>query len=317
MVLASNQGLAGVRCVVTGANGFIGTALCQRLHAAGAQVHGLCRQPVQPHPQHWLRCDVRDAEQVKNVFAQLRPQLVFHLASIVSGSQSIEMVLPMLQVNLAGFTHVALAASEVKCERVITIGSLMEPDMMLPAVPSSPYAASKFAASCYARMFSEIYNLPVAIARLMMVYGPGQMDTTKLVPYIGSQLVKGRLAELSSGLQQFDWIYIDDVIDALLAIATRPGVNGRSIDVGTGTLSSVADVARGIAHRFGRVDLLRLGAIPDRKSEPTRAADVARTATVLEWQSRVGLEEGLDRTASWLGANQLSTGIYDAPTRIR
>jgi UDP-glucose 4-epimerase len=317
MVLGSNQELAGVRCVVTGANGFIGTALCQRLLAAGAQVHGLCRQPVQPHPRHWLRCDVRDAEQVKTTFAQLRPQLVFHLASIVSGSQSIEMVLPMLQVNLAGFAHVALAASEVKCERVITIGSSMEPDMMLPAVPSSPYAASKFAASCYARMFSEIYNLPIVIARVMMVYGPRQMDTSKLVPYIGSQLVKGRAAELSSGLQQFDWIYIDDVIDALLAIATRPGLNGHSVDVGTGTLSSVADIAHGIALRFGRVDLLRLGAIPNRKAEPTRAADVARTAAVLEWRPRVGLEEGLDRTAAWLRANQLATGIHDAATPIR
>ncbi|MFI4869032.1 MAG: NAD-dependent epimerase/dehydratase family protein [Steroidobacterales bacterium] len=304
----SDQDFAGIRCVVTGANGFIGTALCQQLRAGGAQVHGLCRADMQPSQPYRLRCDVRDGEQVRAAFAQTRPQVVFHLASIVSGSQSLGLILPMLQSNLVGFLHVALAAAEYKCDRVITIGSLMEPDITLPAVPSSPYAASKFAASCYARMFSDIYDLPVAIARLMMVYGPGQMDTSKLVPYIGSQLVSGRPAELSSGQQQFDWIYIDDVIDALLAIATRPDVQGRSIDVGTGALTSVAHVAQGIARRFGRIDLLKLGAIPDRKAEPTRIADVGATAALLGWQPRVALQEGLDRTAAWLAANPFAAG---------
>jgi UDP-glucose 4-epimerase len=291
---------AGLRCVVTGAGGFIGTNLCRRLHAEGAQVHALGRQREAPAILgEWTTCDVTDLSQVRAVLQASRPQLVFHLAARVSGSQSLEMVLPTLQSNLIGFVNVALVARELECVRVVTIGSLMEPDQQILAIPHSPYAAAKLAASCYARMFAEIYGLPVTIARLMMVYGPGQLDFTKLVPYVISRLLDQQIAELSSGRQEFDWVYIDDVIDALLTIATRPDLSGATIDVGSGVLTSVANVTAGIARRLNGAHLLRLGALPDRKAEPTRVAQVSRTSERLSWQARVNVETGLDKTVAW------------------
>jgi nucleoside-diphosphate-sugar epimerase len=294
--------LAGRRCVVTGAGGFIGTALCQRLHEAGAEVHALGRRaaPQADGPwSSWRVCDVGALPEVQAALRDVRPHTIFHMASKVSGSQDLAQVLPMLHANLLGFVHVALTAGELGCRRLITAGSLMEPDQHLPAVPPSPYAAAKFAASCHARMFSSLHGLPVVIARLMMVYGPGQLDFTKVVPHVISRLVKGEPTELSSGRQRFDWVFIDDVTDALLRMAVTPGLSGTTLDVGTGVLTPVADMATGIARRLEAGPLLRLGALPDRRLEPTRGADVDATQERLSWRARVDVEAGLDVTAAW------------------
>jgi nucleoside-diphosphate-sugar epimerase len=286
--------------VVTGVGGFIGDALCRGLRARGAQVWGLGRHaPDTGTVDHWWHCDIGDIGRVRTAFAEARPEIVFHLASTVTGARNIALVLPTLHDNLTSFVNVAVVAAGMGCRRIVTMGSLQEPDEALPAVPSSPYAAAKYAASCYARMFSEVFAVPVTIARTFMVYGPRQMDFTKLVPYTFSQLLRNRPAELSSGRQQFDWIHVDDVVSALIAIAAAPASDGRTIDVGTGRLTSVADVAGMIARQLGTPDLLKLGVLPDRTGEPTRCADVAAMRQLTGWEPRIDLETGVAQTAAW------------------
>ncbi len=290
----------GRRCAVTGAGGFIGTALCRKLRAYGAEVWGLSRRELNTDiVDHWRQCDVTDTNRLNMALTDARPEVVFHLASKVTGARSIDLVLPTLHDNLTGFVNVAVVASSVGCRRIVTMGSLQEPDQTLPAVPCSPYAAAKYAASCYARMFSEVFAIPVTIARTFMVYGPGQMDFTKVVPYILSQLFLGRVAELSSGRQRFDWVHVDDVAEALVAIGALSDQNGGTIDIGTGTLTSVADIAQTIVRHLGVPQLLKLGVIADRKREPTRCADAATTRLITGWEPRIDLESGLVQTADW------------------
>lgn len=148
-------------------------------------------------------------------------------------------------------------------------------------------------------MFAEVFSLPVAIARPYMVYGPGQLDFSKLVPYVARRLIQGEIAELSSGKQGFDWVYVDDVVDALVAVAERPELKGRMIDVGSGTLTTVAEVAAVIGRRLNRSSSIRLGAIADRRLEPTRVADVEATAQLIGWRAQVTLQDGLDRSVDW------------------
>jgi len=296
---STRTGLNGLRCLVTGAGGFIGVALCRSLTDAGAEVWGSGRRSSGPPGVRWLSCDVTDVARVQEVMREARPHTVFHLASIVTGARTLDVVLPTLHGNLMGFVNVALAAAESASQRIVCMGSLQEPDQHLPAIPSSPYAAAKYAASCYARMLSEVFRLPISIARPLMVYGPGQSDLTKLVPHVLSQLLSRRKAPLSTGAHPFDWVYIDDVCDALLAIAKCEQAIGRTIDVGTGVLTPVIDVARGLAERVSAMDLLEIGAIPDRIGEPVRVADTAVAKTIAGWQARVGLQEGLDLTVEW------------------
>lgn len=295
-----SQTWQGRRCAVTGAAGFIGTALCRELSAQGAEVHGWGRKRhADLQVAHWHDCDVTDSARVDQLFASIRPDVVFHLASRVTGSRSIDLVLPILQDNLLGTVHVLAGAAKYGNARVLCLGSLQEPDLEPRTAPNSPYGAAKFAANAYARMYAEVFSLPVTIARPFMVYGPGQLDLTKLVPYVTTQLLSGQEAQLSSGAQTFDWVYVDDVIDALLATTATLQTVGKTVDVGCGVLTSVSDVAQGIARRLQKMDALRLGAIADRRLEQTRCSDVEATARLTGWRPRVALEAGLDATVDW------------------
>jgi nucleoside-diphosphate-sugar epimerase len=179
------------------------------------------------------------------------------------------------------------------------MGSLQEPDNEAPALPHSPYAAAKFAASCYARMFAQTFKLPITVARPFMVYGPGQMDRTKLVPHVLSQLLSGQAAKLTSGRSAFDWVHVEDVADALVAIAATAGLGGRTIDIGTGTLTSVRDVAYALAARLDAMQLIELGTVADRQGEPTRTADTQTTENLIHWRARINLDQGLNETVDW------------------
>lgn len=291
------------RCLVTGAGGLIGTALCRRLREQGGEVHGVGRTVPREHAaDHWHRCDVSERQSVGELVRRIRPAVVFHLAGRVTGSRNLDLVLPNLFDNLVGTVNLLLAAHEAQAARVLCLGSLQEPDTELQGVPNSPYSASKYSASAYARMFAHVYGLPVTIVRPFMVYGPGQMDFSKLVPYVLSRLLRGEVAELSSGQQAFDWVYVDDVGEALIAAAVTDGMSGLTIDVGTGSLVSVAEIARSLAERLQTPQLLRLGAIPDRKLEPTRVADVQLTEARIGWRARTSITEGLDRALTWYRA---------------
>jgi nucleoside-diphosphate-sugar epimerase len=291
---------AGRRCVVTGARGFLGTALGGALRRLGAEVHELARPAnAPPAAEHVHACDVADTERVRALLGQIRPDTVFHLAAQVTGSRAIDVVLPTLSSNLLGTVNVLLGAAETGCRRVVCLGSLQEPDEAIRAAPPSPYGAAKYAASAYARMFAELYSLPVAIGRPFMAYGAGQLDFSKVVPYLLSKLLRGETADLSSGAQPFDWVYVTDVVDALLAIATANDVAGKTVDIGCGVLTPMRDVATGLARRVGRPDALRFGVLPDRKLEPTRLADVEATHGLVGWRPRLGLDAGLDLTVEW------------------
>ncbi len=246
-----------------------------------------------------LTCDVSLASQVDELFAATKPSCVFHLAGVVNSERSLNLVRATLGTNMVGTVNVLMAAAAAGCSNVVVLGSLQEPDEVHPAVASSPYAAAKFGASAYARMFAKVFGVPVAIARPYMVYGPGQVDFAKLIPYVARQLITGKIAELTSGRQGFDWVYIDDAVEAIIAIGSRSGLAGQTIDIGSGYLTTVAEVVSGVAHRLRATDRVRLGAVPDRKLEPTRTANTEATAAKINWRANLTIGEGLDRTVPW------------------
>ena len=307
-------GWRGGRCLVTGSTGFIGQALCARLKALGAEVHGSRHRSPAGGVDDQQTCDVSIASEVEALFARVRPNCVFHLAGVVDGARSLNLVRTTLAANLVGTVNVLMCAATAECSNVVVVGSLQEPDDVHPAVPSSPYAAAKFSASAYARMFAQVFGLPVVIARTFMVYGAGQVDFAKLVPYVARQLITGSVAELTSGRQSFDWVYVDDVVEAMIAIASRPDLAGHTIDIGTGQLTSVIEVASGVARRLCAIDRLLVGAVPDRKGEPTRTADVAATEALINWRAKMSIEQGLDRAVPWYEEYLLADPRRGGPT---
>jgi nucleoside-diphosphate-sugar epimerase len=146
----------------------------------------------------------------------------------------------------------------------------------------------------------------VAVARIFMVYGPGQRDEKKLVPYVIRSLLNGQAPEVSSGVRPVDWIYVDDVVTGLLRIAESEGVGGRRIDLGSGKMVTVRDVVLEIARLIPGAPEPRFGAIQDRAMEQVRVANLVETRRILGWQPGTELTAGLQATINW-HADRLAT----------
>ena len=294
-------GAAGRRVLVTGASGFIGGRLIARLASSGAVVHATSRV-ARPNRAgvRWWQVDLADENTTRSVVETAQPEVIVHLAGWPVGARNPAEVMPTFRSNLASTVNLLTAAVAIGRPRIVLTGSLEEPrgDALREAA-SSPYAVSKWAVRAYGRMFHELFELPVVILRVFMVYGPTQRDVRKLVPYSILSFLRGEAPRLSSGQREVDWIFVDDVVEAYLAAAFKPGLAGVSADVGSGQLVSIRDIVLRIASVMQTPIEPEFGALPDRPREQVRVADVAGSETLLGWRPRVSLDEGLRRTAAW------------------
>ena len=306
------ESTAATSYLVTGASGFIGRALCDHLLATGATVHGVSRSAVDlDHTayRHW-RADLANASEVDALFDEIRPRYVLHLASCVTGRRELEWIRETLAGNLVSTVNLLVAASRHQVEKCVLAGSLEEPPGDEPnPVPASPYAASKWAASGYARTFHALYGLRSAVARIFMVYGPGQLDLRKLVPYVCLSAAGGETPKLMSGTRPVDWVYVQDVVEGLIRMLDGGPENGGYVDLGTGILTTTGDVATRICELAERRVEPELGALSDRQMEQVRVADVAATRRHLEWQPATSLDEGLRQTYEFYRRSREDGGL--------
>lgn len=302
--------------LVTGARGFIGSALCRRLIASSVEVHAVSRNPpagglhwwrsvigerghsARASMIQWWNADLVEIEAARSLIRTIRPDATFHLASLVTGSRNLEMVLPIFQNNFLTAFNLLIATAENSGGRIILAGSLEEPDEV-DSVPPSPYAAAKWSASAYARMFRALYQLPVVIAKIFMVYGPGQSDHTKLIPYVITSLLRGEAPKLSSGVRLVDWICVDDVVEGLIRCTEIPGIDGRTVELGSGELVSIQDVVQQLSDLVACGVEPEFGALPDRPLERVKKSDIAESYKLIGWQPSTPLREGLSRTIKW------------------
>jgi nucleoside-diphosphate-sugar epimerase len=293
--------LRSVDSLITGGSGFIGQHLCRRLCEAGQSVHATSRRPraTRPDAPVWHEADLADLAAARRLFATLKPEIVYHLAGAVGASPDLDLVVPTFQSLLASTVNVLVAASEAGCRRIVLTGSLTEPaGVDGTATPHSPYAAAKWAASGYGRMFRELYGAPVVILRPFMTYGPGQAPS-KLIPAVTLSLLRGERPKLSSGKARADWVYVVDVVKGFVAAATAPGIEGETIDLGTGTLTRTNDLVGRLVKISGSDIEPDFGALPDRPNENAITANVSVAEKRLGWRAATTLDDGLRQTVDW------------------
>ncbi len=287
---------------MTGAGGFIGTHLTRYLVQNGFDVHGIVRSDPRLPTEgvRWHRLDVTDGEAVAKTFERICPRIVVHLAGLVTGRRDAEFVQPTLKHILVATVGILSAALRSGSHRVVLAGSLEEPaGEGQDVVPGSPYAAAKWAAAGYARMYRALYGLPTVTTRIFMTYGPQQWDTSKLIPYTILKSLRGETPRITSGERLVDWIYVDDVVRGILAAMVTSGLEGTTIDIGSGSMVSIRHVVECIVKRINPAITPSFGAVPDRPMERVAVADIRRTTTLTGWKPTVGLDAGLGRTVEW------------------
>ncbi len=305
----------GVKILVTGGAGFIGSHVVDAYIAGGhdvAVVDALTTgREANLHPRARLyRVDVASPA-LGEVFARERPEVVNHHAAQASVSVSVQEPAEDARVNVLGTLNVLHQAHRAGARRVIyasTGGALYgEPERIPvredhPIRPLSPYGASKHAGETYTGLYARLHGLGVFILRYANVYGPRQdpYGEAGVVAIFTAAMLAGRTPTIfGDGTQTRDFVYAEDVARANLLATTYEG-NGVA-HVGTGAETTVNEVYRLLAVATGYAGTPTYG--PPRPGDVYRIAlDAAEAGGTMGWNAQVGLQEGLRRTVEWFHA---------------
>jgi nucleoside-diphosphate-sugar epimerase len=328
--------VTGQRVLVTGATGFIGSHLASRLARDGAEVHALVRRGSDAgrlasvrQQIHLHEGDVTDEASIRRAFAAATPWAVYHLAAdtgvrrLSEGWAGVER---SVRVNLQGTLAVLRGALEATSPVSVFVraGGLEEYgtgptpyDEAQREAPISPYSASQVAATHYCEMLQRGTATRIVTVRPALVYGPGQ-SSDFFIPSLIASCLRGAAFEMTAGTQHRDLLYIDDLVDALIRVATTGAPRGGVVNVGHGIEHAMRDVAMEIAGLTGRPDLLQIGARPERPGDLVHLVTrTERAAELLDWRPKIGLTEGLRRTIAWYRAHasavERSRSIPDEP----
>ena len=291
------------RVLITGATGFVGYHLCEALLNLDADIYataldGTLNAAIQSIPLTYI--DLRDTEALTGYIRSVKPDYVFHLASLVNTSKSIEFVLPTLQSNLLGTINLMLSLEKRPLQKLIVISSSEAPTGN--EIPTSPYAASKLAVTAYASMFHSLYQLPISIARLFTCFGPFQ-PKNKLIPYIIDSLTKDIEPEISTPKKELDFIYVKDFVRGLLYTAKSDAAIGMTLDFGNGSGIPVEKMVESI-RAILRTQPQSTPDLPasDDKINP-QIADTKHTLELSGWSPRWVLDRALSETIDWYRTN--------------
>jgi len=295
--------------LVTGAAGFLGSALANRLHTAGHQVRGLddlsAGDPARlEEGVLFTRGDVTDRPKLWTLLQDV--ECVYHLAAKVSVPESILYPREYNIVNVGGTVSVMEAMRDVGVRRVVLISSGAvygtQEDQPLSEQtqpnPNSPYAVSKLAAEHYVRTIGALWGIETVSLRVFNAYGPGQplpAAHPPVIPHFLRQATHGgSLVIHGSGTQTRDFVYIDDVVDAMIAASSAPTVNRKIINIGSGQETSIQSLAE-LIHTATGSSTERLFTENQDGGASRMCANIRLAQAKLGYQPRISLEAGIRR----------------------
>ena len=264
--------------LLTGGTGFIGANLARRLLSAGHQV-ALLSLPSADRSRiseverriQVLRGDVTDAAVVRSAVQQVRPDIVYHMASTPFNPPTTRAQTHM-QVIVLGTLNLLDALVDHPGVRVIYTGSVAEYGSGSalredsPLLPGTLLGAAKAGASLLMQTYARLYRMETVVVRLFTPYGPWD-GPGRLIPYTVLSALDGQDVRISNGKQQRDYVYVDDVVEALLLAAERPIRAGTVFNICSGRGIPICEVVELTLKLMGSPVRLLVGALPTRPDE--------------------------------------------------
>jgi len=308
---------------VTGAGGFIGSHLAERLTRLGATTRAFVRyasdggrgwldESPLANDMEVLAGDLRDRDMVRRAMAGV--EQVFHLGALIAIPYSYHAPESYVQSNVTGTLNVLLSAREADVERLVHTSTsevygtaqYVPIDEKHPLVGQSPYSATKIAADKIAESFHLSFALPVVTVRPFNTYGPRQ-SARAIIPTIVSQCYASDTVKLGNLAPTRDLTFVSDTVEGFLCAARAQAAIGRTVNLGTGTDISIGELAATIARLMGKTVRIESDAQRMRPagSEVDRLlADNRLARELIGWAPATTLEEGLRETISWVGHNR-------------
>ena len=299
-----------MKILVTGVAGFLGSALAQKLVEDGHEVLGLDdlstgKEEVIPAGVEFELGDMLDRPKLWTLLQGV--ECVYHLAAKVAVQESILYPREYNSTNVGGTVSVMEAMRDVGVKRVVFTSSgavygaqKAQPlhELMVPS-PDSPYAVSKLSAEFYIKTIGKLWEIETVTLRIFNAFGPGQhlpSDHQPVIPNFLKQAVKGgSLIVHNSGSQTRDFVYLDDVVNALTRAGTASGVDGATINIGSGKEYSVLDLVNNVVELTG-ADTETIYNHKATGGVSRMRADITRASKLLGYKPKFNLAEGLART---------------------
>jgi dTDP-glucose 4,6-dehydratase len=310
------------KVLVTGAGGFIGSHLAERLVAEGARVRALVHYNALGK-QGWLdhssvlkemdviAGDICDRDSVRQVMQGT--DIVFHLAALIAIPYSYNAPASYLRTNIEGTLNILQSARDFGVQRILHTSTSevygtarrVPIDEEHPLQGQSPYSASKIGADKMAEAFHLSFQLPVVTVRPFNTFGPRQ-SARAVIPTIITQCISGQTVNLGSLHPTRDLNFVGNIVEGYLLAAETPAAIGQTINLGSGREISIGDLAKLIGKISGkpiRIATESQRVRPENSEVERLLADNARAEKLLGWGPRVSLEDGLKLTVDWIREN--------------
>jgi nucleoside-diphosphate-sugar epimerase len=304
----------GKRVLVTGGSGFIGSHLVHRLLGEGAEVGVTVRYDNVMKNERlrgcWDRIRVIEAD-LRNrgalgAAARFEPELVFHLAAYNHVGQSFIQVEECFDVNAKGTANLLDVFSGARKFIYVSTSETYGHQPGVPFVETmtpaliSPYAITKYAGELYCRMKQHMHaGTEIVVLRPFNAFGPYQ-SSKAIIPELITNCLLGRPIRTTKGEQTREFNYVENLVDGFMLAANHPTPIDGPVNLAAAEEVRICDLVTTIHSLTESRSPLEIGALPYRPTEIWRMfADNSRARTILGWQPRVNLSEGLKRTVEW------------------
>ena len=305
------------RVFVSGGSGFIGACLVRRLVEEGREVHLLLREGARTWRLADLlgdsrlrihRGDIVNGGAVRDALAVARPEVLIHLAGEGAYEDQND-PRRILQTNVLGTLGLLEAGRDVGVGLFVNAGSSSEYGFKREPLresdrvePNSYYAVGKVAQTHLCAHFSRTHDLPLVTFRFFSVYGPW-VEPTRLIPALIRRGRAGLPLEMVSAETARDFVYVDDILDAVLGFDRLPGCRGEVYNLGSGLQSNMRDVVRAVQSAVGAGSEVHWGGYPARRWDTdVWVADPTLTREMLGWSPRYTLKDGIAKMAAWMNS---------------